>query len=108
MPIALIDPQTLADLQVASHSTQGEKCGNPENAGSAVSRCHLNAFESLARKRVPHNAHEPHNVFKSRSERNYVIHGTCELDSHADTCVAGPNCIIIEYTDQTAYVSEFS
>jgi hypothetical protein len=33
---------------------------------------------------------------------------TCELDSHADTCVAGPNCIIIEQTGFTVNVTGFS
>jgi hypothetical protein len=30
------------------------------------------------------------------------------LDSHADTCIAGPNCIIKEYTNQVANVSACS
>ncbi len=37
-----------------------------------------------------------------------IVHSTCELDSHADTCVAGPNCIILEYTDQVVNVSAYS
>jgi len=37
-----------------------------------------------------------------------VVHAACELDSHADTCVAGPNCRIIELTDQVVSVSAFS
>ncbi len=37
-----------------------------------------------------------------------IIHGMCELDSHADTCVAGPNCIVVEYTDQLVNVSAFT
>jgi hypothetical protein len=32
----------------------------------------------------------------------------CELDLHADTCVAGSNCVIIETTNQTVSVSAFS
>jgi hypothetical protein len=39
---------------------------------------------------------------------NNIIHGTCELDSHADTCVTGPNCIVVEYTDQLVNVSALS
>ena len=29
---------------------------------------------------------------------NVVTHGKCELDSHADTTVAGKNCIVLTYT----------
>jgi hypothetical protein len=36
------------------------------------------------------------------------ISGPCELDSHADTCVAGANCLVLEYTDQVCSVSAFS
>lgn len=32
----------------------------------------------------------------------------CELDSHADTCVAGSNCVVLEYTGQKVRVSPFS
>jgi hypothetical protein len=39
---------------------------------------------------------------------NQVHHSTCELDSHADTCVAGPNTVILEYTDQMVSMSAFS
>jgi hypothetical protein len=37
-----------------------------------------------------------------------VISGICELDSHADTCVAGANCVILEVTNQTVNVSAFT
>ena len=30
--------------------------------------------------------------------------GRCEMDSHADTCVAGANCVVLEYTGRTAKV----
>jgi hypothetical protein len=39
---------------------------------------------------------------------NYIIHGTCGLDSHANKSVDGPNCIVLEYTDQVTSVSAFS
>ena len=44
----------------------------------------------------------------SATVTNNVTHAKCELDSHADTCVAGPNCIILEYTDQLVNVSAFT
>ena len=34
--------------------------------------------------------------------------GRCEMDSHADTCVAGNNCIVLEYTGRTAEVEAYS
>ena len=34
--------------------------------------------------------------------------GRCEMDSHADTCVAGSNCVILEYTGRTAEVEAYS
>ena len=37
-----------------------------------------------------------------------IVHANCELDSHADTSVAGPNCIVLEYTEQVVNVSAFS
>jgi hypothetical protein len=46
-----------------------------------------------------------------RSKQNQslnVVHGNCELDSHADTSVAGPNCVVLEYTEQVVKVSAFS
>jgi len=33
--------------------------------------------------------------------------GRCELDSHADTCVAGANTVVIDYTGKTVNVSPF-
>ena len=38
----------------------------------------------------------------------YPIHGRCEMDSHADTTVAGRNCAIIKFTDSSFDVSQFS
>ena len=36
-----------------------------------------------------------------------LFHGRCELDSHADTTVAGKNCVIIKYTDRSCDVAPF-
>jgi hypothetical protein len=44
----------------------------------------------------------------SRMHTDATQLGTCELDSHADTCVAGPNTVVIEYTDQVVSVSAFT
>jgi hypothetical protein len=34
--------------------------------------------------------------------------GRCEMDSHADTCVAGSNRVVLEFTGQTAEVEAYS
>ena len=34
--------------------------------------------------------------------------GRCEMDSHADTCVAGSNCVVLEYTGRRADVEAYS
>ena len=34
--------------------------------------------------------------------------GRCEMDSYADTCVAGGNCVVLEYTGQNASVEVYS
>ena len=36
------------------------------------------------------------------------FHGRCEMDSHADTTVAGKNCAILKYTDRSCDVAPFS
>ena len=36
------------------------------------------------------------------------IHGRCELDSHADTTVAGSNCVILHYTGKECDVSPYT
>ena len=37
-----------------------------------------------------------------------TIYGRCELDSHADTIVAGANCIVLHYTGQECSVHPYS
>ena len=34
--------------------------------------------------------------------------GRCKMDSHADTCVAGSNCVVLEFTGRTAEVEAYS
>ena len=41
-------------------------------------------------------------------KRSEYYTGRSELDSHADTMVAGRNCIIINYTDRTCTVSPYN
>ena len=58
---------------------------------------------STNRHRVVHavGAHTAHEVVAGMEAR-------CELDSHADTCVAGPNFIIDEYTGEHCDVTPYS
>lgn len=45
---------------------------------------------------------------KNNKIKDSIVHGKCELDSHADTIVAGSNCILINYTGQVCDVSPYS
>ena len=40
-------------------------------------------------------------------QNNTKVYGNCELDSHADTIVAGKNCIILSYTGKECDVSPY-
>ncbi len=69
-----------------------------------MSRRRINAIATSFRKTHARNM----------SQTSYVrdniepFSGPCELDSHADTCVAGANCIVLEYTNHVCSVSAFS
>jgi hypothetical protein len=81
----------------------GDKRPNTESAGSFMSRRRIDTCITTTRTR----SRIISQVQKS-STSNDIHHSTCELDSHADTLVAGPNCIILEYTEQVVNVSAFS
>ena len=75
----------------------GEKRPNADSAGSQMSRRHVGAITTSLRSinnrvisRVAYHQYQGHSK---------MITGQCELDSHADTCVAGANCIVLETTD---------
>lgn len=82
----------------------GEKRSNTESAGSQMSRRRINKVVSSTRSK--------RNVSQVTYQRYYnlsdTVTGSCELDSHADTCVAGANCIVMEETSQTVNVSAFT
>jgi hypothetical protein len=95
--------QDSQDVQsVLTMNTQGQASqrADAESAGSAMTRRRLMAIQSGVRMPVitARSIMQVHQVLGS---------GTCKLDSHADTCVAGPNCII-EHTGYTLNVSGFS
>ena len=47
-------------------------------------------------------------VFKKSSFKTAVFDGRCELDTHADTFVAGRNCILMHYTERVCDVMPYS
>ena len=44
---------------------------------------------------------------QSHHRNSSIVHGKCELDSHADTTVAGANCTVLHFTGQECDVSPF-
>ena len=64
------------------------------------SRCRISAFSSINRRVISStNANKiPHSK---------VIHSRIELDSHADSIVAGANCCIMYYTARECDVSPY-
>jgi hypothetical protein len=80
-----------------------DKRANTDSAGSFMSRRRINTCITSHRLRVVSQ------INRSKTKGNtQVVHGTCELDSHAYTSVAGPNCVVLENTKQVVNVSAFS
>jgi len=102
--------QSNMDNAVLQGALQGsaavsEKRTNTETAGSQMSRRRINKVVSSIRSKQ-------RNVSKMSFQQHHsldsTITGYCELDSHADTCVAGSNCVVMEVTEQTVNVSAFA
>lgn len=106
MTISQVVTSQQQDQDVQSAITMGTATANQqsradaENAGSAMTRRRLMAITTS-------NRIHARSVMQVRQENN-ICQSTCELDSHADTCVAGSNCTVIEYTGYTVNVSGFS
>ena len=83
----------------------GDKCPNTDSAGSYMSRRRTSKMVSSVRSEQRNVSQVKVRQYNNHSE---VISGICELDSHADTCVAGANCVILEVTNQTINVSAFT
>lgn len=75
-----------------------------ENAGSAMTRRRLMAIQTSARNFTGTTTRYIMQVQNITTERD----GACELDSHANTCVIGANCIVLEHTGDTVNISGFS
>lgn len=84
----------------------GDKRPNTHSAGSFMSRICTSTC-AISNRRVVAQVKRRKSL-KAKRNSGESVHGTCELDSHADTCIAGPNCIVLEYTDQVVNVSAYS
>lgn len=73
-----------------------------EDAGSRMS------CRRLARMTTSNRTSNETRRIMNISMSSPIIHSTCELDSHADTCVAGSNCVILEYMGDTVSVAGFN
>jgi len=86
---------------VTAQQTPTRQTADASMAGQSMSRRQrINALFTSPRV---------HNVFQVQSEATYVMRAAnCELDSHADTSVAGPSFVVLEYSDMTCNVSPFA
>ena len=70
---------------------------NPSPLTSPPNHCISTMTSSTRRK-----------IASSKAARsNTITHGNCELDSHADSIVAGKNCVILNYTGKECDVSPY-
>ena len=76
------------------------------------SHCNLLLYHSQAKC---HSSISQITTYKRRvcstnkvAKSSNIIYSTCELDSHADTTVAGRNCAILQYTGKECDVSPYS
>jgi hypothetical protein len=85
----------------------GEKRWMADTAGSQMPRRHrLNKVITSDRRPKAHNISQVQ--YHRYHELDNTIQGPCEMDTHADTCVAGANCIVLEESNQTVSVSAFT
>jgi len=83
----------------------GDKRSSASEAGSQMSRRRLAALTSSRRGS---NRNISQTIYRQFNDIADTVAGACELDSHADTCVAGANSVVLEATHQTVNVSAFS
>jgi hypothetical protein len=97
--------QSILQGTLQGSAAVGDKRRNTESAGSLMTRRRINVFITSNRASGRNASKISHQKYEHTQN---IIHGPCELDLHADTCVAGSNCVIIETTNQTVSVSAFS
>jgi hypothetical protein len=98
--------QSVLQRTINGSAAVGEKRSMADTAGSQMSRRHrINKLVTSARKTKPINVSQV--TYRQFQDHSSTIEGPCELDSHADTCVAGANCVVLEETAQNVNVSAF-
>jgi len=85
-----LDEQSAITMGMATINNQQR--AHAKSAGSVMTRRRLMAIVSRARYALQSRS------IMSITHDDIGVSSMCELDSHADTCVAGPNCKIIEYS----------
>jgi hypothetical protein len=102
---------TEEDANATDHEPQGSppKCSNAgtTNAGDHMSRGNRN-FISQIRSGRRYITPSERNVSYTRQETTNLREAKAELDSHADTTVAGSTCRILELTEKSCDVFHFS
>jgi hypothetical protein len=99
---ANMDTSTLQGT-LSGSAAIGDKRPNTDLVGSFMSRRRINTCITSPRSRVVSQLNQ------KKSKRDVrIVHANCESDLHADTSVAGPNCIVLEYIEQVVNVSAFS
>jgi len=114
-PSAISGPTMAQDLDqsilqgtLQGSAAVGEKRSMADTAGSQMSRRHrINKVVTSGRKIKMHNISQVQQ-HPRYYELDSTVQGPCELDTHADTCVAGANCIILEESNQTVNVNAFT
>ncbi len=100
--------QSILQGTLQGSSAVGEKRSMADTAGSQMSRRHrINKVVTSCRTTKMHNISQVQQ-HPRYYELSSTVQGPCELDTHADTCVAGANCIILEESNQTVNVSAFT
>lgn len=87
-PHTMMEPSILQGT-IQGSATMGNKCPNTDSVGSQLTQKWLDVLTSSKRSTMRNISR-----ITSRQIPEVANHGTCELDSHADTCVAGSNCIV--------------
>jgi hypothetical protein len=99
--------QSILQGTIQGSTAIGDKRSMANNAGSQMSRRHrVNKVVTSNRTKKDHNVSQVR--YKQYQDLNSTISGPCELDSRADTCVTGANCVVLEETAQNVSVSAFT
>jgi hypothetical protein len=99
--------QSILQGTLQGSAAVGEKRSMGDTAGSQMSRRHrINKVVTSVRLTKPLNISQV--KYRQHQDHDSTVSGPCELDSHADTCVAGANCIVLEETAQIVNVSAFT